>query len=601
MTTFTRRPRNVGALQAASILYGDWGTSKAYVIGLAFAIAGYSSFWLIAAVTILTALVGLNYITICKYNPTGGGVYASVRRKSEIISLIAAFFLIADYLVTAAISAQASFEYLGVDKPQYWSIASVLIVGCINAFGPRHSGNLAFLVAIPAIISVVLIGFAFIPYIPNAIQSLEPLSGGFQHNWINFVSIIVALSGIESIANTTGVMKLDPGTTEENPSVKRTARRSILIVMLEVCLFTALLGFAANALPDLRLSEGHLYAPDGESIRDDLLRYMGQYFATERWGEIFGISFGTFIRFGFGILLLSAVNTAIVAMVQLIFVMSRDGELPQIFQKINRYGVPLYALAAATLVPIVILFFVHDIASLANLYAVGFVGAIATNLGATALDKELPLTKVERSFMFPIFIVMAVIEVSLFIYKPDARRFVLTIVAVGLFLRAFVIEQRQKVWANKKIQLQHAPIFTGDVKEVLHEGAILCATNTVGKTLSFAMDEANKANQMLYLLFIKDQKIITEEDHLRIWLDDEKACAVFDFAKDSAEKIKMKFLYAISDDPARTIVDMAADLKVSRIIMGKSRRSTFINMIRGNIIREVSEICPPDMDLLVIS
>jgi hypothetical protein len=45
----TKRPRNVDAPRAAAILYGDWGTSKAYVIGLAFAIAGYSSFWLILA------------------------------------------------------------------------------------------------------------------------------------------------------------------------------------------------------------------------------------------------------------------------------------------------------------------------------------------------------------------------------------------------------------------------------------------------------------------------------------------------------------------------------------------------------------------------
>ncbi len=36
----TQRPRNVDAKGAAAILYGDWGTSKAYVIGLAFAFAG---------------------------------------------------------------------------------------------------------------------------------------------------------------------------------------------------------------------------------------------------------------------------------------------------------------------------------------------------------------------------------------------------------------------------------------------------------------------------------------------------------------------------------------------------------------------------------
>jgi hypothetical protein len=45
IATLVRRPRNVDTPRAAAILYGDWGTSKAYVIGLAFAVAGYSSFW----------------------------------------------------------------------------------------------------------------------------------------------------------------------------------------------------------------------------------------------------------------------------------------------------------------------------------------------------------------------------------------------------------------------------------------------------------------------------------------------------------------------------------------------------------------------------
>lgn len=37
------RPRNLDWKRAAALLYGDWGTSKAYVIGLAFVAAGFSS------------------------------------------------------------------------------------------------------------------------------------------------------------------------------------------------------------------------------------------------------------------------------------------------------------------------------------------------------------------------------------------------------------------------------------------------------------------------------------------------------------------------------------------------------------------------------
>src|ERR1044071_10351702 len=134
ITVSTNRPRNVDAPRAAAILYGDWGTSKAYVIGLAFAVAGYSSFWLIAAMCVLTALVGLNYITICKHYPDGGGVYASVRHRSHIISIVGAFLLIADYIVTAAISALSAFHYLGVSHPERWAGAAIVLIGALNFF-----------------------------------------------------------------------------------------------------------------------------------------------------------------------------------------------------------------------------------------------------------------------------------------------------------------------------------------------------------------------------------------------------------------------------------------------------------------------------------
>lgn len=92
ITIQTERPREVNSWRAAGILYGDLGTSKAYVLGLAFALASYSSFWFILAVSILTLFVGLNYIEICKLYPNGGGVYTSARNRSKVLALIGGFF-----------------------------------------------------------------------------------------------------------------------------------------------------------------------------------------------------------------------------------------------------------------------------------------------------------------------------------------------------------------------------------------------------------------------------------------------------------------------------------------------------------------------------
>ena len=37
------RPRELKWYHAAAMLYGDWGTSKAYVLGIAFALMGHAS------------------------------------------------------------------------------------------------------------------------------------------------------------------------------------------------------------------------------------------------------------------------------------------------------------------------------------------------------------------------------------------------------------------------------------------------------------------------------------------------------------------------------------------------------------------------------
>src|SRR5437868_4662598 len=234
----TNRPRDVDAPRAAAILYGDWGTSKAYVIGLAFAVAGYSSFWLIAAMCVLTALVGINYIIICRHYPDGGGVYASVRHRSEVISIVGAFLLVADYLVTAAISSLSAFQYLGVPHPEQFAALAIVVIGALNYFGPRHTGGLAFLIGVPAVLAVILLAAFSLPHLGQAIRNLQPLSGSISENWKGFVGIVLALSGVEAVANATGVMKLNPASSLEKPSVSKTSTPAIIVVMVEVCLFT---------------------------------------------------------------------------------------------------------------------------------------------------------------------------------------------------------------------------------------------------------------------------------------------------------------------------------------------------------------------------
>lgn len=602
-----KRPRNVNVPRAAAILYGDWGTSKAYVIGLAFAVGGYASFWLIATMCVLTALVGINYMIICRLYPDGGGVYASVRHRSEVISIVGAFLLIADYLVTAAISALSAFQYLGVPHPERFAALAILIIGALNLLGPKHTGGLAFLISVPTAIVVVTLGFFSLPHLSAAIGNLQPLHGGFWPNWSGFVGIVLALSGVEAIANATGVMRLDPGSTDAHPSVRQTSTPALLWVMVEVCLFTALLGLAMHALGGLQTANGDVNAPGAEGVRDYMLRYMGETFVGGALGPTLGHAFGFAVSITFGLLLLSAVNTAIVDLITIQFLMSRDRELPGVFQRLNKWGVPGAGMLLATLVPMALVVLVKDMAGLADLYAVGVVGAIATNLGATATDWKLSIKPWERTLMFATFVVMAAIELSLLIDKPNARYFAVTILAVGLILRGLVQERRMKKENGGNPALRRSrvdglfeegtdPAMAGRPPD---QEPILCAIRGPGRTLDYAIREARETGRRLYLLFVREQRFMTEQDAKRKWREDPEAADTFAAAKRQAGDRPPLCCYAVSECAAATIVDITATLGASRLILGAPKRNALLNILRGNVVREVSDLLPQEIDLIV--
>src|SRR6202035_3862997 len=155
-----------------------------------------------------------------------------------------------------------------VEHPELFAGAAVLVIGGLNYYGPRHTAGLAFLVSVPTAIVVISLGLFTLPHLGEAFHNLRPLAGGFMANWNGFVGIVLALSGVEAIANATSVMKLNPGSTEENPNVSKTSTPAIVWVMAEVCVFTALLGLGMNALNGLQIHNGDVDAPGSPGVRD---------------------------------------------------------------------------------------------------------------------------------------------------------------------------------------------------------------------------------------------------------------------------------------------------------------------------------------------
>ena len=622
-TAGVHRPRNVDWKRAAALLYGDWGTSKAYVIGLAFLAAGFSSLPIILAVCVLTGLVGINYAVICRYFPDGGGVYSAARSQGRLLAVVGALLLIADLTVTAALSGWSGLTYvIAGTEDIFWlkflkdhiafaTIGVLLVLGFINWFGPKHSGSLAVALALPTVIVVVALIAISIPYLTT--HFLEPRHESLSMLWVQFVGVILALSGVEAIANLTGVMKLDPGSTPERPSVARESLRAITPVAIEVVCATAVLGWAMLSLPavlerTLGLSTKSEVAAILLKRHEDMLRFMGEQFAAASFGVWIGQAFGWVVGIVFLLLLLSAANTAIVAMIGLLYMTARDGEMPPHFKRLNRHGVPLYPLLIAVGLPVIVLMTATSFQSLAGLYAIGVVGAITVNLGSCTFNRAIGFTWYDRVLFGITFTILFCVEITLARTKPDALFFVVCVLGIGLALRAWTQKRAgfTTLTVTHQVAAMVSPNLAATMQPRMEEGQkIMVAARGITPVLSFALDEAQLRKATLCVLYVKEIAVYyaggpTVRGRAR-WQDDPEAQAIMSLMlKLGAERdICVLPVYAVSEDAAATILDLSATMGVDFLMIGATQRHALANLLRGSVATNVAQQLPDSIQLVI--
>jgi nucleotide-binding universal stress UspA family protein len=121
----------------------------------------------------------------------------------------------------------------------------------------------------------------------------------------------------------------------------------------------------------------------------------------------------------------------------------------------------------------------------------------------------------------------------------------------------------------------------------------------LGRTLDFALKEAQENGQPLYVLFVREQTVVAPAARRRKWTDDKQARAIFESLREEGLGETIIPCYAVSDAPAHTIADLASTIGAERVLLGAPQRSTLVHMLRGNIIREVARLLPDDIHLLV--
>lgn len=561
----TSRPRVLGWVRSASFLDGDWGTSIAYVLGIGFTLAGYSSFWHLMMMLGLTTLVALNYITICRLYPNGGGVYSSVYHRSRTFAVVGALLLGADYVITMALSVLDAFHYFDFAHPNLWAIAVILGLGAFNWFGPKHSGGMAFAISLLTLLTLLVLIAASAPTALTATH-IAPPTGGVLKNWGIFVGLILSISGIEAISNMTGLMK-DPA---------RDSRRAILAVLAKVSAATIFLGLAMHAVPQLT---GHT---------EDMVRFLGEHYVAH-W-------FGWIVALALGLLLISAGNTALNGLISAQFMMSVDNELPAFLRRLNRYGVPILPLIIATIAPVLVLLITHDLLILAHLYAIGVVGAVLINIGSTATDSSLQLPRRTRALMGVSAVILFFVELSIIIEKPQATLFVAIILFVGLGARYAAIRK-----AARSFEHAEAPAAAGRTRKRQRTTPpsakfLVALRGKSEQLLRFAISEARAYNALLLVLRVKEiavgtlpEKILMVSSDVDEWIEQTCADAGIDY----------QVIVFASNEVGYTIAEQAALFGVDRVIMGVTRRGIVEAALKGDVIRVVSHLLPEEIQLVI--
>jgi len=452
--------------------------------------------------------------------------------------------------------------------------------------------------ALPTAFVVVLIVIFAAPHL--TFTHMEPLHESFSHVWVSFAGVILALSGVEAIANLTGTMKPDKGSVIGHPKVGWTSFKAILPVAVEVSVGTALLGWAMLSLPkDL--------APEMIKRKEDMLRFLAEQYGLMAFGETFSHIFGLIVGVVFALLLLSAVNTAVAALIGLLFMMAREGDMPRSFTKLNSHGVPLVPLGIAIGLPVIVLLITDNFEALAGLYAIGVVGAICVNLGSCVFNKALSMHWAERGLMFVTFLILVAVELTLAKTKHEALFFVMCVLIVGLALWAY--SQRLSGTRTMTVSKAFADIVKPDVIERMSQPPaetekILVSVRGLTPVLSFAFEEAKMRNAALYVLYIREIAVLYTGGAIppnTNWKEDPEASAILGTAIQIGKQrgVTTVPVFVNAPDAALIIVDMAATLGVDFLMLGASHRGAMSKLLRGNVATQVASSLPDNIKLVI--
>jgi len=349
------RVHGVGALFSAA--YGNVGSSIYYALGVTAAFALGLTPVAFAITGVIFMFTASTYAEATVMYPEAGGSSSFARHAfNELVSFVAAWGQMLNYVITVAISAYFVPHYLAVfwrplhHGPGDIIVGAILIAGLalLNIRGTEESAKLNLVLAIADLATQVVLVCIGIVLVLSPQVLVDNIHLGVAPTWSDFALGIavgmIAYTGIETISNM----------AEEAKDAARTIPRAVGFTVIAVLGLYLLIPVVALSAMPVTLNEAGRYSTElGQEFANDPILGI-----VENLGLAEGLTEA--LRFYVGILaaviLLIATNAGLIGVSRLTYSMGQHRQLPEGLRQVHpRYRTPYIAILVFALVAMVTL------------------------------------------------------------------------------------------------------------------------------------------------------------------------------------------------------------------------------------------------------
>jgi basic amino acid/polyamine antiporter, APA family len=337
------RVHGVGALFSAA--YGNVGSSIYYALGVTAAFAlGLTPVAFVIAGLIFTATAATYAEATVMFPEAGGSASFARHAFNELVSFLAGWGQMLNYIITVAISAFFVPHYLAVFWP--WlgdspgdiigGVAVVVFLAALNVKGTQESTRLNLILAVADLCTQVILVVIGIFLVLNPSTLVDNVHLGVAPTWGDFFLGIavgmIAYTGIETISNM----------SEEAKDASKAIPKGVGLTVLAVLGLYALLPLIALSAMPVHHVAGHYSTDLGTKFADDPVLGI-----VENLGLSSGLT--NVLRYYVGVLaaviLLIATNAGLIGVSRLTFSMGHYRQLPERLRQVHpRFRTPYVAI-----------------------------------------------------------------------------------------------------------------------------------------------------------------------------------------------------------------------------------------------------------------